>query len=135
MLYERGTERDASSRCNRCRAGQGVSPQCIVLPDEARDGVREPGEPCSNCLFDDIGGSCNVFGRRTPQQHRFEPLGDPDGVVDHMAVLEMIAKLKRPKGEARDHSLQTKAKRIEKAALHIAQAAREWGEKMAREAG
>lgn len=136
MMYERGSERDASLRCNRCRAGQGVSAQCIVLPDEAIDDVREPGGPCSNCLYDDIGGSCNAFGRRTPQrQQRFEPLGDPDGVVDHLAVLEMIARLKRPRGEARDYSLQTKARRIEKAALHIAQSAREWGEKMAKEEG
>lgn len=133
MMYERGSEREGSLRCNRCRAGQGVSPQCIVLPDEARDDVREPGGPCSNCLYDDIGGACNASGRRTPQQQRFEPLGDPDGVVDHMAVLEMIARLKRPRGEARDHSLQTRARRIEKAALHIAQSAREWGEKMSKE--
>ena len=137
LMYERGSEREATSRCNRCRAGQGVSPQCIVLPDEARDEIRgEPGGPCSNCLYDDIGGSCNAFGRRTPvssRQPKFEPLSDPESVIDHMAVLEMIASLKRPKGEARDNSLPTRAKRIEKAALHIAHAAREWGEKMAKE--
>lgn len=134
MMYERGSELESSSRCNRCRAGQGVSPQCIILPDEAReDGDGERRGPCSNCLYDDIGGSCNAHGRRTTSQPRFEPTGDPDGVVDHMAVLEMIATLKRPRGEPRDHSLQTRAKRIEKAALHIAQSAREWGEKMAKE--
>lgn len=62
-----------------------------------------------------------------------EPMGDPDKVVDHMAVLEMIAQLKRPPGSRRDHSLATRARRIEAAALHIAQAAREWGERAAKD--
>jgi hypothetical protein len=55
---------------------------------------------------------------------------DPDKVVDHMAVLEMIAQLKRPSGTRRDHSLPERARRIEAAALQIAQAARDWREKM-----
>lgn len=134
MMYERGVEKGTEGRCNRCRAGQGVSPQCVVMPEEA----QVPGEPgpCSNCHYDDIGQSCNALRRRTPmssERKQAEPMGDPDRVVDHMAVLEMIASLKRPSGSARDHSLATRARRIEHAALHIAQSAKEWGEKMAKE--
>lgn len=134
MLYERGVEQMTTQRCNRCRAGQGISPQCVVGPEEIQDG-RGSG-PCSNCVYDGIGHSCNASGRSTPvsagRSRSSEPLGDPERVVDHMAVLEMIAQLKRPAGSRRDHSLATRAQRIESAALHIAQAAREWGEKAAK---
>lgn len=79
MMYERGVEKGAEGRCNRCRAGQGVSPQCVVMPEEVRD-PRQPG-PCSNCHYDDIGQSCNALRTRTPmssERQRAEPMGDPD---------------------------------------------------------
>ena len=134
MVYERGVEQTNSQRCNRCRAGQGISPQCVVAIEGAQRGSGSG--PCSNCIYDGIGPVCNASGRRTPLaglEHGSELLGDPDRVVDHMAVLEMIASLKRPAGARRDHSLPVRAKRIEAAALHIARAAREWGEKMSKE--
>ena len=135
LVYERGSEKTHTQRCNRCRAGQGISPQCVIPPDEVMEG-QAPG-PCSNCIYDGIAHTCNVSGRGSPTNRDFsrsnEPLGNPDNVVDHMAVLEMIANLKRPAGARRDHSLPARAQRIEAAALHIARAAREWGERMARD--
>ena len=123
MVYERGIECQPERRCTRCRAGEGYSPQCVV-PTQTRSG-REAG-PCSNCLYDGWGSNCSVSANRVSGR-------DEDTVVDHMAVMDLIAGLKRPAGMTRDHSLQTRARRIETAALHIAQAAREWGDKMARE--
>ncbi|UKZ75497.1 hypothetical protein TrVFT333_003183 [Trichoderma virens FT-333] len=87
-----------------------------------------------NCLYDGVEHACNASGRRTPvsgsRDRGGESMRDPDKVVDHMAVLEMIAQLKRPSGTRRDHSLLERARRIEAAALQIAQAARDWREKM-----
>lgn len=135
MMYERGVEQATPQRCNRCCAGQGISPQCVVGPDELNNG-REPG-PCSNCHYDGVGHSCNASGRSTPvsagRSRSSEPMGDAEKVIDHLAVLEMIARLKRPPGTRRDNSLATRARRIEAAALQIAQAAREWGEKAAKD--
>ncbi|KAK1238266.1 hypothetical protein MKX07_006412 [Trichoderma sp. CBMAI-0711] len=135
MMYERGIEQNTSDRrCSRCRAGQGISPQCVVAPEGITKAQGVTG-PCSNCLYDGVEHACNASGRRTPvsggRDRVGESMRDPDKVVDHMAVLEMIAHLKRPSGTRRDHSLMERARRIEAAALQIAQAAREWREKMA----
>ncbi|KAH7321299.1 hypothetical protein B0I35DRAFT_211539 [Stachybotrys elegans] len=136
MMYERGIEQGTQRRCNNCRAGQGISPQCVVAPESLREGL-DTG-PCSNCLYEGQSHTCNASGRRTPvsaaAKRPFEPMEDPEKVIDHMAVLEMIAQLKRPPGAPRDHSLLGRARRIEKAALHISQAAREWGDKMSKQA-
>lgn len=137
MVYERGVEQSTNDRrCSRCRAGQGISPQCVVAPEEIGT-VLEIG-CCSNCLYDGVQHVCNASGRKTPipggRERSAEAMGDPDKVVDHMAVLEMIAQLKRPSGTHRDQSLSARARRIETAALQIAQAARDWGDKVAREA-
>ncbi|UNI23591.1 hypothetical protein JDV02_009401 [Purpureocillium takamizusanense] len=124
MVYERGVSQHPEDRCNRCRSGQGISPQCVVAPTESW-----PGGECSNCLFDNV--DCNG----TPSRIAAElAKGDGDSlrVVDHMAVLELIARLKRPPGAGKEHTLPGKAKRIEVAALQIAQAARDWGEKISR---
>ncbi|KAL7812954.1 hypothetical protein V8C44DRAFT_328519 [Trichoderma aethiopicum] len=134
MLYERGIEQNTSDRrCSRCRAGQGISPQCVVAPEGINQAQGVTG-PCSNCLYDGVEHACNASGRRTPlsggRDRVGESMRDPDKVVDHMAVLEMIAHLKRPSGTRRDHSLMERARRIEAAALQIAQAARDWREKM-----
>ncbi|KOS19132.1 hypothetical protein ESCO_000337 [Escovopsis weberi] len=130
MMYERGVEQSTNDRrCSRCRAGQGISPQCVVAPDA--------GAGCSNCHYDGVGGVCNASGIRTPasgcRERGSEATRDPDKVIDHMAVLEMIAQLKRPSGTRRDHSLPERARRIEAAALQIAQAARDWREKMTKD--
>ncbi|KAK4084459.1 uncharacterized protein Triagg1_939 [Trichoderma aggressivum f. europaeum] len=134
MMYERGIEQNTSDRrCSRCRAGQGISPQCVVSPEGIGQAPGVTG-PCSNCLYDGVEHACNASGRRTPvggsRDRGGESMRDPDKVVDHMAVLEMIAQLKRPSGTRRDHSLLERARRIEAAALQIAQAARDWREKM-----
>lgn len=133
MMYERGVEQNTSNRrCGRCRAGQGISPQCVVAPEGIGQAPGVTG-PCSNCLYDGVEHACNVSGRRTPsgsKDRSGESMRDPDKVVDHMAVLEMIAQLKRPSGTRRDHSLPERARRIEAAAMQIAQAARDWREKM-----
>ncbi|KFA67191.1 hypothetical protein S40285_10290 [Stachybotrys chlorohalonatus IBT 40285] len=134
MLYERGAEQGPGRRCSHCRAGQGISPLCVVAPDQVRNG--QDAGPCSNCLYDGMSHVCNASGRRTPSisaKSEFGPMDDPDRVVDHMAVLEMIAQLKRPSGVGRDHSLEGRARRIELAATHIAQAARDWGDKISRQ--
>ncbi|KAL7902037.1 hypothetical protein HDV63DRAFT_63499 [Trichoderma sp. SZMC 28014] len=134
MMYERGVEqRTSHRRCGRCRAGQGISPQCVVAPEGIGQAPGVTG-PCSNCLYDGVEHGCNVSGRMTPvsrsRDRSGESMRDPDKVVDHMAVLELIAQLKRPSGTRRDHSLPERARRIEAAALQIAQAARDWREKM-----
>ncbi|KAH8125339.1 hypothetical protein FP744_10007013 [Trichoderma asperellum] len=134
MMYERGVEqRTSNRRCGRCRAGQGISPQCVVAPEGIGQAPGVTG-PCSNCLYDGVEHGCNVSGRMTPvsgsRDRSGESMRDPDKVVDHMAVLELIAQLKRPSGTRRDHSLPERARRIEAAALQIAQAARDWREKM-----
>lgn len=132
MLYERGVDCRTEQRCTRCRAGEGMSPQCVVLPRQARTG--EEAVPCSNCLYDGVASGCSSFAGVGPAEDRdLEDVADATGLVDHMAVLELIARLKRPPGMRRDQSLPARARRIEIAALHIAQAAREWGHKMAME--
>ncbi|PNY25499.1 Uncharacterized protein TCAP_04561 [Tolypocladium capitatum] len=138
MLYERGVEQQLHGRCDRCRAGQGISPQCVVA-SAGLHGWHGPGGvgPCSNCLYDGAEHACSASGEWTPGSEggeRTSPVSpDPERVVDHMAVLDMIARLKRPAGATRDHSLPVRARRIEAAALEIAQAAREWGEKLSRD--
>lgn len=138
MLYERGAEQQLHGRCSRCRVGQGISPQCVVA-SAGLHGWYEPGSvgPCSNCHYDGAEHTCNASGEWTPGSEGSERISpsspDPERVVDHMAVLEMIARLKRPAGATRDHSLPVRARRIEAAALEIAQAAREWGEKLCRD--
>lgn len=127
MVYERGVAQHPDDRCGRCRAGQGISPQCVVASAELL-----PDGKCSNCLFD------NADCGSTPSRVASELAkggGDSVRVVDHMAVLELIARLKRPPGASREHTLPGKAKRIEVAALQIAQAARDWGEKISQETG
>lgn len=123
MVYERGFECRPERRCTRCCAGEGVSPHCVA-PGKTRDG-QESG-PCSNCLYDGWGSNCSVSTGQS--------LRESDEIaVDRMAVLELIAGLRKPSGMRRDDSLKVRAERIEAAALHIAHAAREWGEKMAME--
>jgi hypothetical protein len=130
FLYERGVELSAEHRCSNCRAGKGVSPQCVVVPSHLNS--QDDPLPCSNCIYDGTTKSCNALGSRGSRtERRSDPLRDPDRVVDHLAVLDLIARLKRPSGSCKDHSLPERARRIERAALHIAQAAREWGERMA----
>ncbi|KND91152.1 hypothetical protein TOPH_04089 [Tolypocladium ophioglossoides CBS 100239] len=139
MLYERGVEQQPHARCKRCLAGQGISPQCVVA-SAGLHGWYEPGSvgPCSNCLYDGAEHTCSASGEPAPgtpqgSEHISPSSPDPARVVDHMAVLDMIARLRRPAGATRDHSLPVRARRIEAAALEIAQAAREWGEKLSRD--
>ncbi|KAJ6443008.1 multiple RNA-binding domain-containing protein 1 [Purpureocillium lavendulum] len=124
MAYERGVARHQDDRCLRCCAGQGISPQCVIAPTESF-----PNGQCSNCLFDNVECSCN--SRRDARE--FVKGADPLPVVDHMAVLELIARLKRPAGASKEHtSMPNKAKMIEVAALQIAQAAKDWGERVSK---
>lgn len=137
LMYERGVEQPTAGRCNRCRAGQCISPQCVVLPVVIRNQMQQQNEPgpCSNCVHDGVGYACNAGRKPTPPRvgsKSPEPAArDPGQVVDHLAVLEMIAELKTPSGSRRDDSLAGRAKRIEVAALRISQAAREWGDRVA----
>ncbi|KAI9171801.1 hypothetical protein HJFPF1_01292 [Paramyrothecium foliicola] len=113
-------------------SGKGVSPQCVMAP---RRGVRG-GDAwrCSNCIYDGAPNCCIASTGRiatladTDTQARRPE--DADQVVDYMAVLSLIAQLRRPPGSRRDQSLQARASRIEHAALGIAQAARHWRENM-----
>lgn len=132
IIYERGFEVRPAQRCHLCRAGEGVSPQCIMMPSEARRASDVVS--CSNCYYEGCAAQCNAnaSARMSPSSDKSLVHHEGDVLVDYMAVLEVIAALKRPPGADRDQSLATKARRIEVAALHIAQAAREWGEKMAR---
>lgn len=79
MVYERGVAQHPDDRCGRCRAGQGISPQCVVASAELL-----PDGKCSNCLFD------NADCGSTPSRVASELAkggGDSVRVVDHMAVL------------------------------------------------
>ena len=132
VLYEKGIQQTMNKRCKRCRAGDGPSPQCVVVPDDLRNPHR-PG-PCSNCLCDGAGDTCNAAGRPAAREYRREAgrqsTQDSESIPDHLVVLSMIAKAHGPSGSFDDHA--TRARQIESAALYIARAARRWGQELGR---
>jgi hypothetical protein len=60
MVYERGVVRVGGDRCNRCKNEDGISADCVVMPEV--DGVAICDGACSNCLYQHSGAGCNARG-------------------------------------------------------------------------
>ncbi|KAI6086419.1 hypothetical protein F4821DRAFT_278486 [Hypoxylon rubiginosum] len=130
MIYERGMVLNTESRCHRCKEGKGVSPECVIEPGSG-------GNTCSNCRFDGMGSQCQV--QDAPSKHSNggndnksnESATKTTGSTkdDYVIVLKLIQQMKQKScgGLAKGDDVSLRAKRIEEAALKIAQAAREWG--------
>ncbi|KAI0017567.1 hypothetical protein F4780DRAFT_755084 [Xylariomycetidae sp. FL0641] len=141
MTFERGQILDGSSRCDRCKAREGVSKECVVVvAGHGEVNGEASGETaCSNCLYDGVGDKCHL---RAPLASCLQPkkdkadreAGETHSRVtnprkeDYMTVLKLIDQMKPTSSSGqRDLDAATKAKRIEEAALQVARAAREWG--------
>ncbi|KAI0146191.1 hypothetical protein GGR57DRAFT_506485 [Xylariaceae sp. FL1272] len=143
MVYERGQIVDADMQCDWCRDGKGATRECVIMPCI--------GETiCSNCLYDGNATGCNICHNATRPPDRLktddsEAKANDRGkstaqinptVEDYvsgptilMIVLKLIEQMKRASaiGLKNDINIAAKAKRIERAALEVARAAREWG--------
>jgi hypothetical protein len=132
MLYERGDVLAVTAECSRCKGGNGVSRECVVMPATC-------GSVCSNCLYDGKGASCDLLqsstirtgpGSDTQQNWRHGDVKPKKS--DYMTVLKLIEQMKQSSTSSPKASDgKTRARQIEEAALQVARAAREWGYKEA----
>ncbi|KAH8660028.1 hypothetical protein BX600DRAFT_467107 [Xylariales sp. PMI_506] len=137
MLYERGQVLRLRGECARCSRGEGVSPECVILPSVC-------GNMCSNCLFDGAGHSCDipdplaVYPPRRSVADDCRATDDDRHVLhvepvkprksDFVLVLKLIEQIKQSAtSDAKGTDAAARAKRIEEAALQVAKAARQWG--------
>ncbi|KAH9885695.1 hypothetical protein F4778DRAFT_499937 [Xylariomycetidae sp. FL2044] len=125
-IYERGDILTAADRCDRCRRGNTASPECVVVPHVA-------GNACSNCLYEGMAWRCSLsclpehLWGASPERHKHRETSSFRG-EDLRPVLDLIEQLQRvDRRDNTDLDIPQIARRIEQAALHIAEAAREWG--------
>lgn len=117
MIFERGDERDDTSACARCRRGDGVSAECVTVPDIPW--------ACSNCIYDQVTEPCDT-GPPGPSEEEEEAdfWQKTDEIADRRFIFSLVAQIRQRLGYDDDESPVDRARQIEKAALSIAHLAR-----------
>ncbi len=126
MIHERGTLQADVDSCSRCRRGEGISHECISVPDIPWC--------CSNCLYDLSKEPCDAtplpLVKESDEERGFWE--NVNEMADRSFVLALVAQIQRRAGHGVDESPTERAEQIEQAAMTVSRLAGQWRRRQGR---
>ncbi|KAH8887612.1 hypothetical protein GQ53DRAFT_286732 [Thozetella sp. PMI_491] len=126
MVYERGACHGEAYACSRCRRGEGISYECVSLPDIPWC--------CSSCLYALSEEPCDARPLQQTKESD-EEMGFWENInetADKSFVLALVAQIQRRAGHGLHENPLERAEQIERAAMTVSRLAGQWRKQEAR---